>query len=892
MYAIGVAELYGALIRNYRIAAGLTQEELAARAGLDVRTISDIERGRTTRPHRSTVDLLARVLNRDDLAYEAVRALRLTSGPPSASAPAPRGRARDEAVPRQLPPGVMHFTGRAAELAALSGLADRAQRYEPGIVVISAIGGTAGVGKTALAVHWAQRMTDRFPDGQLYVNLRGYDPRRPVPAADALAAFLRALGVPGPDVPAEEEERAARYRGLLAGKRMLVLLDNAGSAEQVRPLLPATSGCMVVVTSRDALAGLVARDGAARLDLDLLPLPEAAELLRTLVGPRAQADPAATEALASRCARLPLALRVAAELATARPADSLAALVAELADLQRRLDLLEAGGDRRTAVRKVFSWSYRQLDITTARAFRLAGLHPGPDCDVYAIAALSGLSAEQAGRALGRLVQAHLIQPAGPGRYVLHDLLRAYARELATAVDGKDESEAAFTRLLDSYLFTAAAAMDARFPAERHNRPRIPAPASSVPLVDDQAQAAAWLDDHRPALVAAAVQASSGDQWSGQVTQLAATLFRYLDLGHTSEAITMHTCARRAARRAGDQAAEAAALTSLSAVDRRQGRYADAIRNLRQAETLFRNAGDQAGQARALASLGQIHIQQGRYQQAARRQHQALVIWRARNYQAGQANALCCLGQIGIRQGHYPQAARQLRLALTLCGEVGDRALEPYVLVNLGEIDLRQGRYEQAAGYVRQAVKLFRQSGDRPGEASAVVSLGNLDLRHGRYQEATHQLRHALALFRQTGNRASEAHVLAILGDVDLRQGCIEQAIRNQRHALALLGEVGEVGEVGEQPGAAQVLNGLGEALLANGLPGEAVARHTTALNLARKFGDKYQLARAHRGLGAAWLADGDHRQARHHYQVAIARYTRLGAPEAGQIRAVLARTR
>ena len=299
-------------------------------------------------------------------------------------------------VPRELPPRVPGFTGRSAELKELARLLDRPGVQGPEPVVITAIGGTAGVGKTALAVHWAHQAADRFPDGQLYVNLRGYDPGQPVAAADALAGFLRALGVPGQDIPPGRDERAARYRSLLAGRRVLVVLDNAGSAEQVRPLLPGAPACAVLVTSRDALAGLVAGDGAARLDLDVLPPEEAMALLRSLIGARVDAEPAAAAELAGQCCRLPLALRVAAELIASRPAMPLARLAGELADLSTRLDLLETGGDPRTGVRTVLSWSYHHLDPCAARAFRLLGLHPGPDFELYAAAALSGAALLQA----------------------------------------------------------------------------------------------------------------------------------------------------------------------------------------------------------------------------------------------------------------------------------------------------------------------------------------------------------------------------------------------------------------------------------------------------------------------------------------------------------------
>ena len=298
--------------------------------------------------------------------------------------------------------------------------------------MISAVSGTAGVGKTALAVRWAHRVAAAFPDGQLYVNLRGDDPDRPVNAAEALAGFLRALGVAGQDIPLEEAERAARYRSLVAGRRLLVVLDNAASVEQVRPLLPGTGSVMVVVTSRDSLAGLVARDGARRLDLDLLPAAEAVALLRALIGGRAEADPAAAEALAGLCARLPLALRVAAELAASRPDAPLSALVGELSGEANRLELLDAGGDPRGAVAGVFSWSYRHLALDAARMFRLLGPAPGPG-----LGPSRGRRAGRRQRGRGRrllavLARAHLIQPAGPGRYDMHDLLRAYAASQTT----------------------------------------------------------------------------------------------------------------------------------------------------------------------------------------------------------------------------------------------------------------------------------------------------------------------------------------------------------------------------------------------------------------------------------------------------------------------------
>ena len=357
--------------------------------------------------------LHARILAADP-GLDAPVAVTVESGSGSGSGLAGAGAAvgrpasvRDRPVPAQLPADVAAFTGRdggaggCSDSAAVGRRRWRERRgrvarpvVRRAAVPIAVLAGTAGVGKTALAVRWARRAAAAFPDGQLYVNLRGYDPGAPVAPGDALAGFLRALGLAGEDIPAGEDERAAAYRSLLDGRRMLVVLDNAASVEQARPLLPGSPSCLVVVTSRDSLAGLVARHGARRLALDMLPAADAIGLLRTLIGDRVDAEPDAAAELAAQCARLPLALRVAAELAAASPDSRLAELAGELAGERRRLDLLDAGGDERTAVRGVFSWSYRHLPAAAARAFRLIGLHPGPDLDAYAVAALTSGAAD------------------------------------------------------------------------------------------------------------------------------------------------------------------------------------------------------------------------------------------------------------------------------------------------------------------------------------------------------------------------------------------------------------------------------------------------------------------------------------------------------------------
>jgi len=761
--------------------------------------------------------------------------------PARSAAAAPAG-----VTPRELPPAVRGFTGRSAELEALTRLLDRPGGHGAETIVISAIGGTAGVGKTALAVHWAHQVAGRFPDGQLYVNLRGYDPGQPVSATDALAKFLRSLGVPGQDIPPDEDGRSARYRSLLAGKQLLVVLDNAGSADQVRPLLPGTPACAVVVTSRDTLAGLAARDGAARLDLDVLPLQEAVALLRTLIGARVDADPAAAAELAGQCCRLPLALRVAAELAATRPAVPLAALAGELADLRTRLDLLTTGGDPRADVRAVFSWSYRHLDTDAARTFRLAGLHPGPDIEGYAAAALTGASVPQARQALDGLARAHLVQPVAPGRYGIHDLLRGYAREVSSSLDSGEEQHAALTRVFDYYLHTAAVAMDTLFPAERAHRPSIPRPDTPAPLLRDTAAAREWVDGERATLVATAGH-TAAHGWPGHATRLAAILASdLLNGGHLPEGLAIVSHALDAARRSGDRAAEAAAISRIGSIDWQQGRYQQAGDRHRQALALFGEADDRAGRARALNGMGLAEMQLGRYAQAARYLNQAVAIHRDIGNESGQARALGNLGLALHRHGRYQQAAGCYRQSLDLSREIGDRQCEAYALARLGSIDRRLGRDQDAAGYYRQALALFQDTGNKAGQAETLIKLGEVTLSLGRRRQAAANFEQALAMFREIGDPVLQA----------------------------------------------DALNGLGDVLFHAGDLDKAREHHAAALRLASAAEAPREQARAHSGLARTCQADGDPVRAQHHWQEALTRYTAIGAPEASEIRTRLTQTR
>lgn len=692
--------------------------------------------------------------------------------------------------PAQLPGDVTAFTGRADELAELDLLASESRDLL--IVVVS---GTAGVGKTALAVRWARRVAGAYPDGQLYVNLRGYDPGQPVQPGDALAGFLRALGMAGPDIPPTEDERAAAYRSLLDGRRVLVMLDNAASVEQVRPLLPGGPSCLVVVTSRDSLAGLVARHGAQRLDLDILPLADSMGLLRSLIGGRVDAEPRAAAALAGHCARLPLALRVAAELAATSPGQRLEELAGELAGEQRRLDLLDAGGDGRTAVRGVFSWSYRHLPAEAARAFRLAGLHPGPDFDAYAVAALTGVTITQARDVLALLARAHLIYPTAAGRYGMHDLLRAYGSQLAAEHDSDAARAEALTALYDYYLGTAGQAMDVLVPAEKHYRPVSILVGSPVPSVASPAQARAWLDAQRATLVAVAAHTADAADAAGHAARLAAIVYRYLETGgHYADAVTIHGHARRAAALIGNRAAEATALTNLGIISWRQGRYPQAADYHQQALAASVEIGDRTGEAIALANIGTVYERQGRYEESIGLHQQALSLFRGTGDRAGEARALGNLGSVTGRQGDYEQAVGWYRQAQAVFHDIGDRVGEAAALPDLGVTYQRQGRYEQAIDCFRQALDIFRETGDRTGEAEALNGVGEILLSTGRPGEARVEHTTALTLASQIGDTYEQARAhdglgaaLAAAGD----DGPLTLARQHWLRALELYSEQG-----------------------------------------------------------------------------------------------------
>ncbi|QFZ20769.1 AfsR/SARP family transcriptional regulator [Saccharothrix syringae] len=709
---------------------------------------------------------------------------------PAEAPPAPSGV-------NQLPGDVFGFTGRQAELAELGRVLTSERTGVPIVVVC----GTAGVGKTALALHWAHRVRSDFPDGQLYVDLNGYGSRSPMAAEDALGRLLDGLGVTGTDVPVDSDHRAARYRAELADRRVLVVLDNASAVDQVRSLLPGASSCLVLVTSRSSLAGLVALHGAHRLDVDQLPEPDSLALLHALIGERVRREPEAAAELVACCGRLPLALRIVAELASSRPASTLAELTGELADRRHRLRVLDTGDDARAAVRTVFSWSYEQLPPEVARAFRRLGLHPGPDVTPFALAALTGTDPDQARRSLEVLARNSLVRRVPGGRFAVHDLLLAYAEELAGEHDPAPERSAAVERLLADHLATASAAMDLLYPVDRPHRSDVTATPSPAFTTADAARA--WLDAERSTLVALC-RAAERDDRPGHVVDLANTLYRYLESGHYADASTIYGCALRAARRAGEDALLAVALTNLGALRRILGDYDQAAGHLREAIRLHRRTGERRGLPRALSNLGIVQERLGEYEEAVSLQQEALDAHRRAGNRHGEAAALLNLGNAYSRPGHHHRAAEHLERALDLFRRLGDAGGQASALANLGDVCATLRRYPDAVRHLSRARELFQHIDHRYGVAVTLSNLGNVHIRLGDWAQAHRCLTAAIRAFRDIGHRYGEA----------------------------------------------SALNGLGEALRAAGRSDAALAAHTDALRIATETGDQDEQDRARTALG------------------------------------------
>ncbi|QFU91310.1 BTAD domain-containing putative transcriptional regulator [Amycolatopsis sp. YIM 10] len=668
--------------------------------------------------------------------------------------PGPELRALGRRLSPVVPP--REFTGRRAELSEMDSAGP--------LIVLT---GTAGVGKTSLALHWAHQVRTRFPDGSLHVDLRGYGPDAPMPTSEALATLLRALGVRGAGIPAAPEERAARFRTLVDRKRLLLVLDNAAEVEQVRPLLPGTPSCQVVITSRDALAGLVAREGAHRIALGRLTGEEATELLRAAQVP---ADAETTTRLVERCARLPLALRIAAESLKAYPDADPDAL----------------GGDMRT----VFSWSYQRLRPETARLFRLCGAHPGLDIDRQALTALAGADAR---RGLDELRRAHLVEETADGRYRLHDLLRAYAVELASP----DEVAEALPRLLGWYLYAAARAMDRISPHESGRRPEIEPTAAAVPEFSGYHDALRWLDTERANLLLAA--SPHRTEYVGLLSPL---LWRYLDNGgYNDDALKLHTLALDAAK---DISARAVTLNRIGLAHFRLWQQEEAMRAFEQASALHEHTEDHVARTGVLNNLGLMHAIANEFTEAARCYEAALECQRESGDHTFAAAILGNLGDAYRRLGEHERAEELLERSLAINGETADRGTEAVNLCHFAALCEDTGRYTEALDYLDRTLTAAAACGNHLVHADARHQLGTVHLKLGERERARTHLREALEAADAVGNRQLRARVLNDLGEAT------DDPAEAALHHSAALDLASSIGEFVEQARATRGLAARG----------------------------------------------------------------------------------
>lgn len=801
-----------------REGSDLTYRQLATKAGWSHAVVADYLTGKVL-PPTGRFDVLIRLLGATPIEQGALATAR-DRVEESRRDPQPRAGGSDRPpVPRQLPADVAAFTGRSADLAELDGLLAAPRTA----VVIAAIVGMAGVGKTALAARWGHRVRDRFADGQLYVNLRGYDTAAPMRPIEALAHFVHALGGPSDGVPADVQTAAGLYRSLLADRRMLIVLDNAANADQVRPLLPGAPTCVVLVTSRDRLGGLVAHDGAHRLTLDVLSTDEAHGLLVSVLGPeRMAAEPDAAGTLAAACSNLPLALRIAAANVANHPWSSISEHAVALRG-GHPLAALEIDDDQQMGVRCAFESSYRTLGAAAQRLFRLLGPAPALDVTAEAAAALAGTAVADADRQLNRLAAAHLLIPHAPRRYACHDLLRRYAADRAEEEDSPDDRQAAVRRLLDWYLYRADTAAKVLYP----HRLRLPVQVGAAVHTDlvDAAGALAWLDDERANLVAAVAHAAAHGP-RPVAWLLADTLRGYFWLRmHTVDWARACHDALTAAEADGDLRAQAATLVSIGDLHYRQDRHGPAIDVLRRALDLAERTGWLEGQAAALGYLGSVHRDSGRMREAAH--------WHGR--------------------------------ALTLYRRIGSAYGEAVVLSCLGRAHRRLGDLTEAAGYHARALSLYRQTGSRHGELVTLHDLGQLDHGGGRLDDAVRNLERALALAREIGDLGNAAYCLSALAAVHVDAGRTDRALVFAYDAVAAAEGVGDVGAEIE------AWNTLATVLHHTGQHSDAADHQGRALALARATDERYRQAVVLVGIAATRHALGDPDRARGYAESALA---------------------
>ncbi|MGW1554218.1 ATP-binding protein [Streptomyces sp. NPDC002346] len=713
------------------------------------------------------------------------------------------------------------FTGRKAELRKLLEATDPQCSGVP----IHTVNGMPGVGKTSLATRAAHLLADRYPDGQLFVRLYGHTHGQP-PAnpADVLADLLTRIGVAPQNLPDSLDARSALWRDRSATRRILLILDDASDVTQVEPLLPSSRSCLVLITSRQRL---IALEGTVPLPLETLP-PEAAAQLFTRLAQRTPTGPERDSvAVAVRlCGYLPLAISLLAARLAHHPSWSIAQLTNDFAAAQEQLTELEVGN---RAVAAAFDLSYRDLPTDRKQLFRRLGWHPGPDIDAYATAALTDLPLAQVRRHLEALYSDHLLDEPAPGRYRLHDLVRAYARMLA-AEDPAEQCRDANVRLLAYYRQNAESA-DQFLVDVKH--PTIPAASLSVaahPDISTREQALAWMRTERPNLLACAHNAAEHG-WPDLVP-FAATIATFLyQEGPWRESIRLLRKAAATAEHIGDRLGQANALWNLGRLRRLTNEYPAAADLAEQALALYRELGNRLGEAHALQSLSRVRYLTGQYETATDLAEQAQMLYRELGDRLGEAQALRSLGVIRRLTGDYESAADLTEQALTLHQELGDHLGEAHLFRSLGVIRRLTGDYESAADLAEQALTLHQELGDHLGEAHALQSLSRVRYLTGQHETATDLAEQAQALYRELGDRLGEAEVLNSLGTLLAMTSGPNEALPRHRQALNIARQVQSPLEE------ARALAGIARCAEHAGAWQDALAGLSQAVNIFRSIG-------------------------------------------------------
>jgi tetratricopeptide (TPR) repeat protein/transcriptional regulator with XRE-family HTH domain len=812
----------GEILRQARRMAGLTQEQLAEQTGLSVRAIGDLERGQTARPHRRSVRLLAEALELPPPAYEQLmEALRqqmaagasdrLHPGPPAGRRAArlpggdsfpdsgqrqqpsafPRGVAAEAVggtrlpgpaapglLPAQLPADIADFAGRSEQVGRLWRiLSGQTTPDSPGAVTIALVAGAGGTGKTTLAVHAAHLLRRLFPDGQFFADLLGAS-QRPAEPAELLARFLCDLGMHPARIPVSDEGRAAQYRSRLTGRQVLIVLDNARDAAQVRPLLPGSASCAVLVTSRNRMPDLA---GTHFVDLDVLDPVEARTLFASIIGPaRAAAEPDASERVLRACAGLPLAIRIAGARLAARGGWTVRSMAERLSDERRRLDELKTGN---LAVRACFDVGVSSLPapgngVRPAHAFRMLGLWQGPFIGLGAAAALLGQPEEPVTDAVEALLDAQLLRSPAPDRYEFHDLLKAYAASLAAADLNEDDRHEAVRRALTWYLHTVVAMTKIVSPHREQvplAPPELPVPPLAFPTVDE---ALNWCEAERANLVAATLQAANYGLHEIAWKLPVAALSFFFRRACWTEWITTHRIALASARQAGDRMGEAWVLNNLGMVHG-ELQMPDAVGFYEQALAIRRETGDQYGEAQAANNLAHAYLLLQRCDEALEWFQRALDIQRRIGHRYGEAFALNNLGEVYLQLGRAGEATRCLQQAFEIFIALGDTRGEGHAWHNLGRVSLERGRTDEALDRLQRALKIRRAGGDHLAEARTLRELGRAQCGNGLAGEARESWTRAVSLFEAMGDLARADEVRTEFAALDASHGV--QSLNDRR---------------------------------------------------------------------------------------------------------------